>query len=62
MSFSTGGRPSSSKVGISVDGPQHQPDAPLLDEGVDAEAADAGGEMAKLHSLVASNSAACGRS
>jgi hypothetical protein len=42
MSFSTGGRPRDSKVGIFMrDGPQHQPDLPLLDEGVGPEAPDA---------------------
>jgi len=42
-----------------ADGAQHAADLALLHEGIDAEAADAAGEMAKLHSLVASNSAAC---
>ena len=41
------------------DGPQHETDAPLLDERVDAEAPDARGLIAKLHSFVASNSEAC---
>ena len=41
-SFSTGGRPSSSNFGIvGGDRAQHHADAALLDERVDAEAADA---------------------